>query len=143
MDIPQYALENTAGNTAGTICLFPNDIDNGYYNSPYQFPTLKDLQLAYGHDVMRAQPMQGVSSIPKANEYTTNGESSDQYIHRETKTSSEARSFAETARRDNARQQKDSSYDKYGEVMLPNCGVDGKGANIPVPLAERATYYGT
>ncbi|GFF89858.1 hypothetical protein IFM47457_08293 [Aspergillus lentulus] len=110
MDIPQYPLQNSAGNTSGSIFLFPDDIEYGYSNNPFQFPTLKDLQLAYGPDLTGAQHIQGASSNPKANEYITNGESSGQYIH--TKRDSNVRSSAETASCDNAILQKDAAHDK-------------------------------
>ncbi|PKX95364.1 uncharacterized protein P174DRAFT_429743 [Aspergillus novofumigatus IBT 16806] len=108
MDIPQYAPENTAGNTSGAIPLFPDDIDYGYSNNPFRFPTLKDLQLAYGHDATGAQHVPD----PKTNNYTTNGESPGQYIRREPKRDSDVRSSAESASCGNARLQKNSSHDK-------------------------------
>lgn len=108
MDIPQYPLQNSKGNTFGTVSLIPDDIEYGYSNNPFQFPTLKDLQLAYGYDVPGTQ----LVPDPKANNYTINNQPSGQCIRREPKHDSDTRSSTKTASCGNAEMRWDSSHDK-------------------------------
>ncbi|KAH1900823.1 hypothetical protein KXV74_005720 [Aspergillus fumigatus] len=118
MDIPQYPLQNSKGNTFGTVSLIPDDIEYGYSNNPFQFPTLKDLQLAYGYDVPGTQ----LVPDPKANNYTINNQPSGQCIRREPKHDSDTRSSTKTASCGNAEMRWDSSHDKRLTKRLSSCG---------------------